>query len=322
MMVFDSKSAIEFEIPDRQDGQQRSSVLIACRKFLTQYDLPSPALDARLILLQAIGISDLEFAANPQAILSPAQIDRIEALLRRRARGEPVSRLFGEREFYSLAFKITDATLDPRPDSETLIDVALEQMKHYVGFGSKNENSKNENSTDEEAMPARRVLDLGTGSGCLLISLLSEMRDWSGHGVDIDDAAVLVAQNNAQRLGLQERTLFYQSSWFDKVETSFDMIISNPPYIPTRDIAALAPDVRLYDPMMALDGGADGLDAYRNIIRQAKPYLRPFGRIIFEIGFDQADALGSILEAHNFSAIDLVKDLQGNDRVVVAQIAE
>lgn len=310
MTASDTKVEIEFEIAHQREAQPRSAVLIACRKFLRHYDvltpIPTPELDARLIFLQATKITDLEFAANPQATISPEQIDLIETLLRRRAKGEPVSRLLGEREFYSLPFKITDATLDPRPDSETLIDVALEQM----------------NALPADDGVSRRVLDLGTGSGCLLISLLSQMPGWSGEGVDINPAAVAVARDNAKHLGLENRTVFYQSTWFDKVSGSFDMIISNPPYIPTRNIEALSPDVRLYDPLVALDGGSDGMDAYRDIIAQAEKYLSAQGQIIFEIGFDQANSVKKILGEHNFTTIAVEKDLQGNDRIIVSRIAE
>lgn len=212
-------------------------------------------------------------------------------LIARRAAREPVSHIKGERAFWTSVFEVTPNVLDPRPDTETLIEAALA-----------------ENWT--------RVLDLGTGSGCILLSLLKERSGSTGLGVDISEAALSVAQRNGAQLGVASRAEFRKSNWFDAVDGTFDLIVSNPPYITAAAYQTLAPEVQRYEPKIALTPGGDGLAAYRIIAAQASAHLAPGGSVFAEIGFDQADAVSRIFQQADFSGTQVLQDLNGQDRVV------
>ncbi len=201
-----------------------------------------------------------------------------------------------------MSFKIGPATLDPRPDSETLVQAALEELKPR---------------TSERL----RLLDLGTGSGCLLLALLSELKQATGLGVDVADGAVRIAQENAEALGLAERATFQKGNWTRGLSGSFDLILSNPPYIARDEIEYLAAEV-LCDPLRALDGGPDGLDAYRQILAQVPPLLAPGGFLILEIGWDQAQALTPLVAAAGGRIRRLVRDLADLDRVLVVDFLD
>jgi release factor glutamine methyltransferase len=228
-----------------------------------------------------------------------SQEQDLESVVCRRLAREPVSRILGTRDFWKSCFKLGKDTLDPRPDSETLIETALK----YVPQG------------------AHRVLDLGTGTGCLLLSLLQEWPAASGVGVDISEGATEIAKENAQDLGLDHRARFVTGHWESfQTDSPFDVLISNPPYITEAEIKTLAPEVAQYDPLRALSGGKDGLDCYRSIIKTAKNWLKPGGWLFFEIGHRQGKTVKDLLEQGGFHVLQTVPDLAGNDRCTVARI--
>lgn len=256
------------------------------------------ALDVRLLMCHALSLTHEAFIFQSDRVLSDTEIAAIDGLIAQRLQGMPVAKIVGEKEFYGRAFITTRDTLDPRPDSETLIDAVLRDWP------------QNE---------ARAVLELGVGTGCLIITLLAERAHAKGVGVDISPAALQVAQKNTVQHNVDTRLVLLQSNWTEKVDQQFDIIISNPPYIPSGDIAGLARDVRDYDPHLALDGGADGLGPYRAIIADVPRLLRPGGMIAFEVGRDQAQDIAALLEQANFADIRVEKDLNAIARVVMAR---
>ena len=263
--------------------------------------IEEPRRDARLLACRLLGGGPELLLAHPERPLSAAEAARIEAAVARRAAREPVSRILGEREFWSLPFGLNAATLDPRPDSETLVAAVLAEL------------------------PDRRarlsLLDLGTGSGCLLLALLSELPAAAGCGIDSSAAAVAQAGANAARLGLAVRATFLRHSWTDGLDLAgapWDVVVSNPPYIASGEIAALAPEVAHYDPPAALDGGADGLAAYRALIPAAGRALRPGGLIALEIGEGQAEAVEALLAAAGLAPLRRARDLAGVERCLLA----
>ncbi len=221
-----------------------------------------------------------------------------DALVARRAAREPLSHITGRREFWSLEFRVSGDVLDPRPDSETLIEAVLDYCA--AGFAP------------------RHILDLGTGSGCLLLALLHELPEAEGTGVDLSEAALIVARENAERLSLARRATFIRSHWGEALAGTFDLIVSNPPYIPAAEIASLQPEVRDYEPHLALIGGADGLDCYRAIIADARRLLRPDGIIIFEAGAGQAPDVGRLLTEAGLRDVRFFRDIAGIERCIAA----
>ena len=264
---------------------------------LKEAGLPTPALDARILVQAATGASDLEMIREPGTLMTSAEEERLASWERRRLAREPVSRILGSREFWGLPFTVTAETLDPRADSETLVETALDLLKD---------------------IERPRLLDLGTGTGCLLLSLLHERQDASGVGVDLSEGALAVAASNASALGLSARAEFIESEWTENVEGRFDLAVSNPPYIVHGEIAGLTEEVRLHDPMLALDGGEDGLDAYRALARLLPDHLTQGGHAVVELGAGQADAVTAIFEAAGFGVSGIVPDLAGIPRALVA----
>lgn len=274
-------------------------LLAQAAQRLTAAGSDTPVLDARLLLQVAAGISREDLILGPDRPLTPEQRARYEAFIARRERHEPVSRILGEREFYGRLFTVTPDTLDPRPDTETIIDAALGLMPKGA-----------------------RILDLGTGTGAIAITLLAERPDASGMATDLSEQALGVARANAERLGVADRLTFLKGRWFEPVEGHFDIILSNPPYIPEDEIAGLSPDVRNFDPRLALVGGADGLDPYRTIASEAARHLAPAGHVLVEIGAGQADAVSAIFAASGFLASGRHKDLGGHVRCLVFGLAD
>jgi len=260
--------------------------------------IDSPARDARLLLIHAAQIEMAELIGWPERPLSEESTARLTDFADRRCRREPVSKIFGRREFWSLDFEVTADTLDPRPDTETLVDAALKVFPDHDRPLS--------------------ILDLGTGSGCILLSVLSERTKAWGLGVDRSARSVAVATRNAARLGLSDRARFMIGDWDQAIAAEFDLVMSNPPYIPTRVIESLDPEVREYDPIAALDGGNDGLDAYRSLAARLSARVRPDGLVLLEIGIGQADAVSALLEQAGFLSIDRLNDLAGIPRVLAA----
>ncbi len=233
--------------------------------------------DARLLVAAVAGCSTADIIAHPERLLSDAVRERLASMLERRRASEPVSRILGEREFYGRRFALSPATLDPRPDSETLIEAAL-------------------GIADREGWRGKpiRILDIGTGTGCLLLTLLAELPMSTGLGTDISGEALATAGENAEALGLADRAAFELHDVFDGIAGSFDLIVSNPPYIASGEIAGLGREVREYDPRAALDGGADGLDIYREIAAGLDHILR--GWVVLEVGAGQAEDVAVLLQ--------------------------
>jgi release factor glutamine methyltransferase len=288
----------------RGEGEQCSlrETFAAAVSVLREAGVETPELDARLLLCHAAGLTHEAYVARMADMLSPQAAAQFRNCLERRVAREPVARILGLREFYGRDFLIDRHALDPRPDTETLIEAALGRV-----------------ARDQPL----RLLDVGTGNGCILITLLAELPLAIGIGTDISGSALALAARNAQRLGVADRAALVAGDWLEPLNDSFDLIVSNPPYVTTGEIARLAPEVRLHDPLLALDGGADGLAAYRWMAGAAAKALRPGGTLIVEIGADQADAVLSLFRASGLSVDErgLRHDLGGRPRAVIAQAA-
>lgn len=255
-------------------------------------------LDAWYLLEYVTGISKVSYLAEPDRIVSAERAERYEACIRRRAQHIPLQHITGEQEFMGYPFYVNEHVLIPRQDTETLVEEAIKVMR-----------------------PKMHILDMCTGSGCILLSILKmcrekyDMTDLQGTGVDVSEEALKVAAENARRLGVP--VTLVQSDLFEQLkEEQYDMIVSNPPYIETAVIDSLQEEVRLHDPYIALDGKEDGLHFYRRIISEAGKYLKPQGWLLFEIGYDQAEAVVKLMENAGYTQITVKKDLAGLDRVV------
>lgn len=254
-------------------------------------------LDAEILLAHVLVCPRMALYSKLTDTVSAADAAAFADLIGRRQAFEPVAYLTGEQEFWSLPFNVSPDTLIPRPDTETLVETVLTQVA---------------------GQPVRSVLDLGTGSGCICLSLLHELSDAQGYAVDISAGALAVAKRNAVTLGLQDRIAFFEGSWFEPLDRDqrFDVIVSNPPYIPSADMAGLMPDVRLYEPNGALEGGEDGLGPYKLIAEQAPAFLAPGGILAVEVGIHQADDVKALFDAAGLVETGKVKDLGGIERVV------
>ena len=274
----------------------------AAARLLREARIAAPELDARLLLCQATGLSHEAYVAALNDALALDAAARFGAFVEQRLEGEPVSRIIGIREFYGRPFRIDVNTLDPRPDTETLIEAALGIVDRAAPLG---------------------ILDLGTGSGCILITLLAELPRASGVGVDVSLPALEPARDNAHALGVGDRASFIASDWLEAVEGAFDLVVANPPYLSSADMAALSPEVRDHDPRPTLDGGPDGLSAYRRIVPGLRKALSPGGFALFEIGPDQAQAVSRLLAEAGLDVGEgqhLWRDLAGRPRVVGARL--
>lgn len=275
-------------------------VMAEVRGLFRDADLDDPALEARILVS---GLLDLEPAAVISRGRSPVSADdvaRIRAAAARRLAGAPVYRILGWREFYGLKLQLSKGTLEPRPDTEVLVDAILPLLREIVGQGRK-----------------PRLLDLGTGTGAICLALLHEFLEASGVGTDISEDALATAKANADLNGLGERFEVLQSDWFSQVRGRFDVIVSNPPYIPSADIAGLDREVREHDPLAALDGGTDGLAPYRIIANQADQYLAEDGFVGVEFGWNQMAAVQAIFEAAGFIVRHAIRDYGGRDRALI-----
>ncbi|MDH4983065.1 peptide chain release factor N(5)-glutamine methyltransferase [Hyphomicrobium sp. D-2] len=263
--------------PDRPSAITLGDAVRETQRQLKAAGIEEAGREARLIVASVCGLPTSEIIVRPERSLSANEQQRLADMVARRSAREPISRILGEREFYGRPFKLSAATLDPRPDSETLIDAALELVsrEHWAGRQI-------------------RILDIGTGTGCLLLTLLAELPNATGLGTDISAEALKTAAANAEALGLGERASFAQHDVLEGVNGPFDLVISNPPYIETGVIAGLDPEVQRFDPMAALDGGPDGLEIYRRIASELGRILT--GRVILEVGAGQADAVASVFQ--------------------------
>lgn len=259
---------------------------------LREAGIPDAARDARRLLAHAAEVDASRITLIAPEELAAPILARFEGMVEKRSRRMPVSHLVGERQFYGRRFKVSPHVLDPRPETELLVEAAL-------------------------ALPFEQVLDLGTGSGCILVTLLAEMPGARGIGTDLSEEACLEASANAVLNGVAAQAHFQRADWFDGVEGQFDLIVSNPPYVSMQEMAALAPDVRDYEPHGALTDGGDGLGAYRQITRDAARHLLPGGRLLVEIGPSQGQAVAAMFEAARLTGLRVLTDLDGRDRVVI-----
>jgi release factor glutamine methyltransferase len=254
----------------------------------------SPGLDARLLVEGSLGVEN----PDPDMALPAAALGRLEDFAARRLAGEPVWRILGEREFWGLPFRLSPATLEPRPDSETIVEAALAQ---FAG------------RRDEELA----LLDLGTGTGCLLIALLSELPRARGLGIDLSGQACETAAGNAALNGVGDRAAFRQGDWVEGLSGRFDLIVSNPPYIPSAEIAALSVEVREHDPLLALDGGGDGLKPYRLFAGTLPRLIAPGGALVLEIGAGQGPQVVALMRAGGLEFRGGRNDLGGHERALI-----
>ncbi|NRB20680.1 MAG: peptide chain release factor N(5)-glutamine methyltransferase [Rhodobacteraceae bacterium] len=271
-----------------------AQAMVTATARLRAAGVPDPARDARVLLAHAARIEASRVTLIAPEDLDPDIADRYEQLIALRAIRVPVSHLLGERAFYGRRFKVSGDVLDPRPETECLIEAAL-------------------------ALPFQRLLDLGTGSGCILVTLLAEQPLATGLGVDLSEAACLQASANAVLQRVQARADIRQSDWFQTVDGKFDLIVSNPPYIALSEMPGLSAEVRDHEPQMALTDGGDGLGAYRRIASEVGNFLTPGGRLLVEIGPTQAVAVAGLFEQAGLRQIRVVQDLDGRNRVVCAQ---
>ncbi len=266
---------------------------------LQQAGIESASLDTRILLEHALGVSRERLLFLLDEPLTSEQCVIFEAMVEKRLCRKPIAQIIGKREFWGMNFVVSENTLDPRPDSETLIEYVLERVKNRGG--------------------ALRILDLGTGTGCLPLSLLSELPASTAVAVDCCEKALLVAKENAMALGLTARIDFMCSNWFENVEGEFDIIISNPPYIPTSLIPSLAEEVSKFEPMLALDGGNDGFSCYRQILENLSGFMADSGFAAFELGIGQQNGMEELAQENNLEVVGVRHDLGGIARCMILQ---
>ena len=256
-------------------------------------------LDARIILKEVLSFSDKDLILNQDFLIPKNLIKKIISFELRRIKGEPISKIFKKRDFYNSTFIISKDVLDPRPETELIIDIANDFIKNnYV----------------------KNILDLGTGSGCILLSILKEHKTISGTGIDLSKKAIDIAIKNSRKLFLEKQSNFFISNWLDSINDTYDLIVSNPPYIPSTDIENLPKDIKNFDPILSLDGGSDGLDSFRKIAKDLKRVINKNGVIILEIGYNQALKVIKIFESLDFVLVRKYNDISGLDRVLAFKI--
>ena len=276
------------------------SLLADAGTALTKGGIEDAKLDARLIVEHFSRTTRADVIARPEMSIDAEKVAAVRDAIARRIAGEPVHRILGFRDFYGLRLFLSPETLEPRPDTETLVDAMLPFLRQLAVREGR-----------------CRILDLGTGTGAIALALLAEIPEAMAVGVDISAEALATAARNAKENGLSERFETVRSDWFEKISGRFHVIVANPPYIPTNELETLQGEVRKYDPARALDGGADGLDAYRKIAGQAEAYLETPGRVAVETGHTQKEEVSRLFEAAGFSVVEARKDLGGRNRVLV-----
>jgi release factor glutamine methyltransferase len=282
------------------------TVATARRELATAFrtvGIETPDLDARVLIGHTLGLDHAGLAAADRRRLTAGEENAIAALERRRLNHEPVARILGEKEFWSLPLRLNEATLVPRPETETVVEAALAVIDSNGSRANK-----------------LRIADLGTGSGALALALLSELPNAFAVGTDLSVGALISARHNAQRLGLL-RAAFVACTMADALRGPFDIVVSNPPYIASDEIAALAPEVRDFDPRLALDGGRDGLDGYREIAATIHKILAPGGYLVVELGIRQAEPAAALFAAAGLAPLPPRADLNGVPRALVAKKA-
>jgi release factor glutamine methyltransferase len=267
------------------------------RKRLEAAGIDTPVLDARLLLEAGAGVSRLEIVTDPRRAVSDAQVDAVNALTKRRERREPVSHIVGRKHFWTLDLAVNANVLTPRPETEFVVEAGL-----------------------QETLPAdapHRLLDLGAGSGAIILALLKERPNATGVAVDISEGALEMVRANAEQLGVADRLEIRQGDWAKHLDERFDLVVSNPPYIRTGDIDGLEPEVARFEPRVALDGGTDGLVAYRTITAALPRLLKQGGAFALEVGLGQAESVKALAEEAGLSTDEPRRDLSGIPRVVV-----
>lgn len=268
----------------------------AAKDRLKDAGVDQPSIDARLMLEVAAGVTRTEIVTDPYRELTAEQAAMLEDFLARRARREPVSHIIGRKGFWKILLQVNKNVLTPRPETEVIVDEVLKAFPERMPFS---------------------MLDLGVGSGTILLAVLAERPAAKGLGVDASSEALAVARDNAANLDLNNRAAFLHGDWTAGLsDASFDLVVSNPPYIPSAVIETLEPEVRDHEPRLALDGGADGLDAYRLLAPEILRVLKPGGMFAVEIGYDQAQAVEALFNAAGAQGVRTVKDLSTHDRVV------
>ena len=270
-----------------------AQAMAAATGRLREAGVDDPARDARILLAHAAKIDTSRVTLIAPEDISSEISERYENMIRLREARVPVSHLIGEREFYGRRFKVSRDVLDPRPDTETLIEAAL-------------------------AEPFATVLDIGTGSGCILVTLLAERESAVGVGTDLSEAACLQAAANAVFKGVEKRADIFQSDWFGKVRGQYDLIVSNPPYLAEEEMALVGPELRLHEPRMALTDEADGLTGYRVLAEIGQRFLEPQGRLLAEIGWQQGSEVVELFVSAGWTNPRLLQDIDGRDRVICA----
>lgn len=268
----------------------------AAQERLKAASIDSPAIDARLLLEAAADVSRLDILTDPYRELTAEQVATFDGWIDRRLNREPVARILGRKAFWKILLDLTPDVLVPRADTETVVETALSAFPEGMAF---------------------QMIDMGVGSGAILLSILAERPAAKGLGTDISEEAIAVARDNAANLGLADRTAFLRTAWGDGVgNAGFDLVVSNPPYIRSEEIETLDPEVREHDPRLALDGGPDGLDAYRALVPETLRLLKPLGVFVVETGWDQAEQVKALFAEAGFENLRVVQDLGTRDRVV------
>ena len=264
-------------------------------KILAEGGIETNSLDARIILKEIFNFDEKELILNSDLILSESKISKVQKIITRRLSFEPVSKIFGKRDFYNSTFSISDDVLDPRPETENIVEIANNFIleKGYESF-----------------------IDLGTGSGCIILSILKENKNLTAVGVDISIDAINIAKKNSKDMNLEKRSSFLVSNWLSSIYSSYDLIISNPPYIPSDEIITLSKTVKNFDPLISLDGGQDGLKCYKEIAQDINRVINKNGRVILEIGYNQAHDVIKIFESKEFKLLKIYNDINGLNRIL------
>ena len=268
-----------------------------CNNFST-IGIETPELDARIILKEVLSLDDKDLILKESLDIPEEMIEKIIAIESRRLNGEPISKIFKKRDFYNSTFVISNDVLDPRPETELIVEIA----NNYI--------NRNE---------VKNILDLGTGSGCILLSILKENRMINGLGIDLSKEAISIAKQNSKKLNLETQSNFLVSNWMSSVNYKYDLVVSNPPYIASEDIKKLSKSVKIYDPILSLDGGDDGLNSYRLIASDLKRIISMNALIIIEIGYNQSLQVIDIFKKNDFKLIKKYNDINGLDRVLTFQ---
>ena len=264
-------------------------------KILAEGGIETNSLDARIILREIFNFDEKELILNSDLILSESKISKVQKIITRRLNFEPVSKIFGKRDFYNSTFSISDDVLDPRPETENIVEIANNFIleKGYESF-----------------------IDLGTGSGCIILSILKENKNLTAVGVDISIDAINIAKKNSKDMNLEKRSSFLVSNWLSSIYNSYDLIISNPPYIPSDEIITLSKTVKNFDPLISLDVGQDGLKCYKEIAQDINRVINKNGRVILEIGYNQAHDVIKIFESKEFKLLKIYNDINGLNRIL------